>query len=374
MQRSTTHWQVHKLLRKNERINSMLDALRASKTPGPNSRTQGLCVVVLIGFFSVASAQRLDAAQRLLPPAILADRYLIQAEQLHAERDYAGAYKVMEKIIVLQEKHDLKLPDEFHYRYARVALSADSIRVARDSINRYLTITGRSGEYYTEALALSIEAEGPEIGTGETCTGKPVGAGCWMALVQQPECYYWNPSLKKDQSATWTGKCSGGAAHGKGQLTWTYTVRDSLDFTETGSGHVRKGKLHGRWVFQDQNGYVDEGAYVDGNRHGEWVAHRGYDKYRSSCVHGTLQYAEMTVRDEGKKSEGPYSNGKRHGKRVTVHRNRYRTAGEYVDGEKDGIWLEYVRTSNDKDECWSRTYRNGEKVNEKKVKTKTCRK
>ncbi len=141
-------------MRKNKLINSMLQSLRPSTDPGPNSSTQVFCVVVLFGFVSIASAQRFDPVQRPLPPEIMADTYLNQAEQLHAERDYAGAFKLMEKIIVLQEVHKLKLPDELHFKYARVALSADSTKIARESINRYLTTTGRSGEYYKDALVL----------------------------------------------------------------------------------------------------------------------------------------------------------------------------------------------------------------------------
>ena len=67
-------------------------------------------ITVLSGFFTDASAQ--------LPPEIMADRYLMRAEQLHAEKDYAGALKAMEKVIALQKEHNITLPDEFHFKYA----------------------------------------------------------------------------------------------------------------------------------------------------------------------------------------------------------------------------------------------------------------
>ena len=56
-------------------------------------------IVVLLGSFTLASAQ--------LPPEILVDKHLIEAEQLHAAKDYAGAFKVMEKILALQKEHNL---------------------------------------------------------------------------------------------------------------------------------------------------------------------------------------------------------------------------------------------------------------------------
>ena len=73
-------------------------------------------VAVLLGGFTEAVAQ--------LPPEIMADRYLVQAERLMKEKDYAAALEAMNKIIALQKEHGLKLPGEFHFKYAQVALSA----------------------------------------------------------------------------------------------------------------------------------------------------------------------------------------------------------------------------------------------------------
>ena len=87
-------------------------------------------IVVLLGFFTVASAQ--------LPPKIMADKHLIHAEQLYAAKDYAEAFNVMEKIIALQQEYNLTLPDEFHFKYACAALAADSTRIALESVNEYL--------------------------------------------------------------------------------------------------------------------------------------------------------------------------------------------------------------------------------------------
>ena len=122
-------------------------------------------LAVLLGFFTVASAQ--------LPPEIMVDKHLIHAEQLHAAKDYAGAFNMMEQIIALQKEHSLTLSDDFHFKYAQVALAADSTRIALESVNKYLSVTGREGEFYKEALALLLKAEGTQISAEETCTGKP---------------------------------------------------------------------------------------------------------------------------------------------------------------------------------------------------------
>ena len=68
---------------------------------------RSIFVLFLLGFFTAASAQ--------LPPKVIADKYLIQAEQLIEKKDYIAALNMVEKIIALQNEHNLTLPDEFHF-------------------------------------------------------------------------------------------------------------------------------------------------------------------------------------------------------------------------------------------------------------------
>ncbi len=55
--------------------------------------------------------------------------------------------------------YDLTLPDEFHFKYAQVSLSAGSTKAAMDSVNKYLGTVGTEGEFYWEALELLVQAE-----------------------------------------------------------------------------------------------------------------------------------------------------------------------------------------------------------------------
>lgn len=215
--------------------------------------------------FYVAACLFADASAEL-PPEIIADRFLMQAEKLHAEKDQAGAFKMMEKIIALQKEHKFSLPDEFHYKYARVAFSVDSVKIALDSVNRYLSLTGRDGEFYKEALALSLEAEWPEIGDEETCAGKPPGVACWNELTSHPQCYVWDVNYDENRNVSWSGKCSGNVAHGKGTL-----IVSKGDYEFSDSGSLAKGKKHGHWVGHDSYGGGSEGPYVDGEKHGHWI-------------------------------------------------------------------------------------------------------
>ena len=108
-------------------------------------------VSILLGGFTVAAAQ--------LPPEILADRYLLQAERFLADGDYGAALDAMNDVVGMQGEHNLTLPDEFDFKYAQVALSAGLNDVAIDSVTRYFVAPGSEGEFYSEALELLEEAE-----------------------------------------------------------------------------------------------------------------------------------------------------------------------------------------------------------------------
>ena len=118
---------------------------------------RSIFVLFLLGIFTVAYAQ--------LPPEVRLDKHLIKAELLRKAGKHQEALKVMkDSVLALTKKDSLKLPDDFHFKYARVALSADSIKIALESVTRYLSATGRGGEFYKKALALLIGAEEHEEG------------------------------------------------------------------------------------------------------------------------------------------------------------------------------------------------------------------
>ena len=67
-------------------------------------------IIALLELFAVASAQ--------LPPKVIAEKYLMLAEQLLEKQDYEAALNMAEKIIALQKEHSFILPDEFYFQYA----------------------------------------------------------------------------------------------------------------------------------------------------------------------------------------------------------------------------------------------------------------
>ncbi len=344
---------------------------------------RSIFVLLFLGSFNAAFAQ--------LPPEIMADKHLIHAKQLHAAKDYTAAFDVMQKIVALQKAHNLTLPDEFHFKYAQVALSADSMRIALESVTRYLSATGKEGEFYKEALALLLRAEGNEViaedgsdtaqephrdgsytdvlRTEGTCEGMPAGSSCWMKLTNHVECYVLNPSLAANQTAVWTGKCSSGLAHGEGTIHWTRTYSNDRKSTRRWSGQMQSGRLNGEWITYYGDGSVRQRRlYRDGNQHGETIQYGkdGYIsvrmQYKDGKLHGEAvgYYGDGSVSRKTQykddKKHGPFVAYDNYGKVVTegqfendyeqgqwVYRLSWRREeGPFVQGKKHGQWVHYL--------------------------------
>ena len=303
---------------------------------------RSIFVLFLLGFFTAASAQ--------LPPKVIADKYLIQAEQLIEKKDYIAALNMVEKIIALQNEHNLTLSDEFHFKYAQVAFSVGSMQTALDAVGKYLS-TETEGEFYKEALALLVKIEEElkksEFSSENMCIGKPAGSSCWMALTNHPECYVWNPHLLKDETVTWSGECSEGFAQGKGTITWAVTDGDSLKILETGTGHLQNGNFHGQWILREirnnRYGIVREVSYMHGKRHGDYVR----------------RISNGVVLDKGS-----YVNGELHGHWVFTNglpwRRHIVSKGSYVNGKMHGQWIWREMDGDRIIETKTATYVNGE--------------
>ena len=293
-----------------------------------------LWVTVWLGCITAAAAQ--------LPPEIQVDRYLLRADRLMEAKDPKGALEVMGKIVALQKEHGLTLPEEFHFKHAKVALSAGSVGEAMDAVNTYLLEAGREGKFYREALELLEEVEQREqlqswIGTDQTCAGQPKGSKCWMELTGQRGCYVWNNFLITDQTVTWTGGCSAGRAQGEGRLK---LVWEDGKITFESMGSLTDGKKHGKWFERSADGTEMEGFYVNEKPHGNWVwRYRDGTVGGGSWVDGKRRGQWVERYTDGGVGEGPYVDGERHGGWVIREADGEVEEGRYVEGKKHGQWV-----------------------------------
>ena len=94
-----------------------------------------------------------------LPPAIMADRYLVQAERELADGDPGAAVETLNRIVALQAEHGLEIPDQFWFRRAQAAHDAGLHELAIESVVLYLENAGQGSEHYRAALELYDAAE-----------------------------------------------------------------------------------------------------------------------------------------------------------------------------------------------------------------------
>ena len=310
-------------------------------------------VSVLLGGFTVVAAQ--------LPPEIMMDRHLLRAERLMAEEDHQAALDEMNQIVALQRAHSLTLPEEFHFKYAQVALSAGMLDAAVESANEYLIATGRSGEFYNAALALLDEVEQIQLAAEqirtEACAGQPEGGACWMELDNQQECYVWNPDYQPYKTATWTAECSGGLAQGTGTLTWVWDI-DQIEQAqkpqdgppspgETGTSPPSDPELRAGasgdsgWDFGDDSGRHANDGDCDDTRFG---GDRGADALNNDSHHGRdatdcrnlLRAGRISY---GMELTGRLQAGQRHGDWVIRYPDGRVEEGPYVEGLRHGRWV-----------------------------------
>ena len=147
------------------------------------------CIVVWLGCIPASAGQ--------LPPEILVDKHLRQAERLVQENKHDGATKAMNKMLGLQREHGLEPVPEDHFRYARIWSATGAPERAMESLTRYLELLGRKAEHYDQSLdllnQLETEKEGdqaapesPATQAGqESSTGAP-SKSSERANVRQP--------------------------------------------------------------------------------------------------------------------------------------------------------------------------------------------
>ncbi len=115
-------------------------------------------VLVLAGsLFACLSSGGLAMAQ--LPPAVMADRYLVQADRELRNGDAAAAAETLNLIVVLQAEHGLEVPEVFWFRRAVAAYAAGDMELTIVSVVRYIEVSGQDSEHYLAALELYDAAE-----------------------------------------------------------------------------------------------------------------------------------------------------------------------------------------------------------------------
>ena len=311
----------------------------------------------------VAALMAAALAGAQLPPDIMADGYLLKAEQCVREQDFSTALATMERLLELQREHGLETAPEDHYRHAQVWQATGASERALEALTRYFQRRGRQADHYTEALELMNRAEANRKREAEACQDKPGASDCWMELEGLPGCHAWNNS-DESLSWSWSGRCADGLAEGAGTLTLSNPG-------STATGSLRRGRKHGLWKERFAIGMVQEGSYVDGRKHGHWTARSSDGKEHEGSMVDGQRHGQWTERDSngrvweglyvddrkhglwterdsnGGTTEATYEAGERHGQFTMRDSNGRVWEGPYVDGKRHGQWTEIIPTPPD---------------------------
>ena len=100
-----------------------------------------------------------ELAVAQFPPAVMVDRYLVQAERELGSGDPAAALETFERILELQTEQGVDISVAFWFRRAEAAYDAGRLELALESLVRYIELSGQDGEHYLAALELYDAAE-----------------------------------------------------------------------------------------------------------------------------------------------------------------------------------------------------------------------
>ena len=127
-----------------------------------NLRSRGSLLWVLLACFATV-----ELAVAQFPPAVMVDRYLMQAEREMGSGDPVAALETFERVLELQSEQGVDIPEVFWFRRAEAGYEAGRLEVTLESLVRYIEISGQGGEQYLAALELYDVAELAKVAADE---------------------------------------------------------------------------------------------------------------------------------------------------------------------------------------------------------------
>lgn len=231
-----------------------------------------------------------------------------------------------------------------------------------------------------------------------------IAAADFWVKDKTTQCLIWTdeaPDAKDD--VTWTGKCHGGKASGRGQLSWTRHGKSVGTYegemidgrfdgpgilklsveggTDELTGLFKKGFLENGGLYKDAAGNVYEGEIKDGQPHGSGYQKIGEEEYIGEFEQGIRQglglaltsevaYIGEFVKDQatgsgvledelGGRYHGQFKDGKPHGFGTYVTKEGAAYQGSFVDGKATG---QILVTANADTKPVLETWKDGVKV------------
>ncbi len=156
-------------------------------------------------------------ANRVVAQEGQAKKLLEEAKEQMAKGNYLGADQKFRKILSLNEV----VPTEALYFFAYTLDKNNELQSSRNFLDKYLELTGKSGEYYNEAKILTskLDKKYAEIAACNFCDADG------LRLILCPVC---------EGAGKIDGKCT--QCHGFGQTTCNKCLGEGVQITRTSFG------------------------------------------------------------------------------------------------------------------------------------------
>ena len=160
-------------------------------------------------------------------------------------------------------------------------------------------------------------------------------------LIADPTtgCKIWTNNPDSNKFISWSGKCEGGMANGKGVLR-AYKNKPGTQGNSKPykmfEGYLKDGKLNGNGTFTNQNGVKMVGEWKDGKLNGKGTFSINGDQFDGEWKDGKRDGNGTQTFANGVKYVGEWKNDKWDGKGTGTFANGETYVGEWKDGKRDG--------------------------------------
>ncbi len=117
--------------------------------------TSCFCLLALMITAYGAVIPTVSAQDKVLSPDIKADMLINSAKNNMESERWEDAVKCFEKTMDL----GINLPGEFHFLYGKALLKTGNHDDSLSNLSNYLTLVGREGKYFEDAITLIVEAK-----------------------------------------------------------------------------------------------------------------------------------------------------------------------------------------------------------------------
>lgn len=167
----------------------------------------------------------------------------------------------------------------------------------------------------------------------------PAAAQTPLAAPGQPgwtpagnDCFVWNRSPSKDETAAWSGPCVNHRAEGKGTLIWSAGGKEEQRY----DGEMKDGHLDGHGIYVFTYGVQYEGDFKDDDFEGKGIFTQPGIRYEGMWHAGKKNGHGLLTTINGDRYEGDFKDDQITGEGSLTLADGRKYVGTLLDGKPNG--------------------------------------